>query len=544
MNSQKYSAQRADFQNIKMIDAITLKKQLHDGEEIAVLDVREEGVFAKNHMLIACPAPLSQLEIRIPLLVPRRSTRIVLVDGNEGLAQRAATILLNNEYIDVAVLQGGVAAWADAGFEMYSGVNVPSKAFGEFVEHHYHTPRMEAAESKAMQDRGENIVILDSRPLQEYKRVSIPGGVDCPGAELVYRVHDLAKSPDTLVVVNCAGRTRSIIGAQSLINAGIPNRVVALKNGTMGWHLAGYKVAEGQNNIAPMPSNEGLKKAKKCATDVAKRFGVKCIGSDQITKFKSESDRRTLYLLDVRSPEEFESGHLEGSVSAPGGQLVQATDAFVGVRSSRIALIDDHGVRATMTASWLIQMGWEEVFVVNDALNSFPLVKGNSKSEVLGLDRVKCDVITVEDLRLAIERKVAAVIDLDSKPKYTEMHIPGAWHAIRAKLADSLKKVPVTEMIVLTSPDGVIAKLAAADVAQLTSSKIRVLNGGTSAWLNAGLPTEKGATRLTDDTDDVWIRAHDRSENREQAMKDYLTWEVDLITQIGRDDDVNFRHFQ
>ena len=353
----------------KTIDAAALKRMLHDGGEVALLDVREEGVFAKGHMLLAVPAPLSQLEIRAPLLVPRRSTRVVLTDNGEGLSERAAAVLSKHGYEDVAVLKGGVAAWADAGYEVYTGVNVPSKAFGEFVEHHYETPRMEAAEIKARVDRGDDIVILDSRPLAEYKRVSIPGGIDCPGAELAFRVHDAVKSDKTLVVVNCAGRTRSIIGAQSLLNAGIPNQVVALKNGTMGWHLAGFKVAKDQDLIAPAPTPEGVKKAKAAAARVAKRFGVQTIDAAKVDAFKAEAASRTLYLLDVRSPEEFAEKHMEGSISAPGGQLVQTTDAFVAVRNSRIVLIDDHGVRATMTASWLIQMGWDNVFVLENAMS-------------------------------------------------------------------------------------------------------------------------------------------------------------------------------
>ena len=111
--------------------------------------------------------------------------------------------------------------------------------------------------------KGVRLVILDSRPYEEYHRMNIPGGIDAPGAELVYRVHDLAADPDTLVVVNCAGRTRSIIGAQSLINAGIPNKVVALKNGTMGWHLAGLELERGQTRAAAAPDGDALIKANK-----------------------------------------------------------------------------------------------------------------------------------------------------------------------------------------------------------------------------------------------------------------------------------------
>ena len=528
--------------NPSVIDAATLKRMLHDGAELALLDVREEGVFAKGHMLLAVPAPLSQLELRVPALVPRRSTRVMLCDNGEGLAERAAKILRQHGYTDVAVLEGGVNAWAAAGYEVYTGVNVPSKAFGEFVEHHYETPRVEPTEIKARVDRGDDIVIFDSRPLIEYKRVSIPGGIDCPGAELAYRVHDLIKSDDTLVVVNCAGRTRSIIGAQSLLNAGIPNKVVALKNGTMGWHLAGFKVAEGQDLIAPLPTGQGLAKAKSAAARVAKRFGVQSIDAAKLAEFRAETGR-TLYLLDVRSPEEFAQKHMEGSVSAPGGQLVQATDAFVAVRNSRLVLIDDYGVRATMTASWLIQMGWDQVWVLQDAMKCGKWVSGHPTADVLGLRDVRCESISPAGLKQRLDDGAVEVIDLDSKPRYREGHIPGAWHAIRANLKGNLAKVATGKPLVITSSDGIVAKLAAVELPAGASGSVLVLDGGTTAWRAAGYALETGETRLTDDTEDLWVRPHDRTENREQAMKDYLTWEVDLITQIGRDDDANFRHF-
>jgi len=528
---------------IKSISARELKSMLHDGSEIAVLDVREEGVFAKRHLLLAASAPLSRIEVRAPPLVPRRATRIVICDGNEGLAQRAAGELAQHGYLDVMVLAGGVDAWAAAGYELYSGINVPSKAFGEFVEHQENTPRMAAQEIKARLDAGENIVILDSRPLAEYRKMSIPGGIDCPGAELVYRVHDIVPSPDTLVVVNCAGRTRSIIGAQSLINAGIRNRVVALKDGTMGWHLAGFKLARQQNLLAPQPSAAGLAQAKQAAARIAKRFGVRTIDVATIAEFARETDRRTLYLFDVRSPEEYAAGHLHSTVNAPGGQLVQATDAFAATRNARMALIDDHGVRATMTASWLIQMGWKDVFVVRDALKSGPLYQGLPAAEVLGLENINCDYLSARDLKRELDAGNVTVVDFDTSLRYRDGHIPGAWLALRANLEDNLRKVSPARLLVLTSLDGIIARLAAPEVASLQQAPVKVLQGGTDAWRAAGLPLATGMEHIADTTDDVWYRPYDRTANVEKAMQDYLNWEVDLVKQIERDDDVKFRVF-
>jgi rhodanese-related sulfurtransferase/predicted metal-dependent enzyme (double-stranded beta helix superfamily) len=503
-----------------------------DGE-LAILDVREEGVHARGHLFLATSAPLSQMELRIGRLVPRPGTRIALVDDDEELAQRAARLLRRLGYRNLDVLAGGVGGWKAAGYGLYSGVHVPSKAFGEHVEHRDGTPRIAAAELKAKLDAGENLVVLDSRPMSEYRVMNIPGALDCPGAELAYRVHQAAPDPATLVVVNCAGRTRSIIGAQSLINAGIPNRVMALKNGTMGWHLAGLELERGQARMAPAPSGGALEKAKAAAQKVAQRFGVKRISLSELKILRDEKDRTT-YLFDVRSPEEFAAGHLAGSLSAPGGQLVQATDSYCAVHGARIALVDDHGVRATLTASWLLQMGWPEVYVVEGALAA-QLEKGAGER----LAMPSCPVISPHELK---KSENALVLDFGTSLQYRDGHIPGAAFAIRSRLADHIEAFG-SQDIVCTSPDGLLARHAATDLAQLLKREVRALEGGTAAWRAAGLPLEAGATRMLEPPEDVYYKPYDHKAQVEAAMQDYLQWEVALLEQVRRDPDCRFRDF-
>ena len=526
-----------------VVPARELKAMLGDGAELALIDVREEGEFEKNHLFFAGNLPLSRLEMRIGALVSRRSTRLVLCDADDGLAQRAATRLVRLGYGNVAVLAGGIAAWREAGYELFSGINVPSKAFGEFVEHHDDTPRLSAAEIKAAIDSGTDMVILDSRPMSEYRAMNIPTGIDCPGAELVYRVHDMAPRPETLVVVNCAGRTRSIIGAQSLINAGIPNRVVALKDGTMGWHLAGLKLEKGQDKHAPAPSPAGCAKAQEAARNVAKRFGVKRTDHAALARFMAEGDRRSLYLLDVRTPEEYATSHLPGSRSAPGGQLVQATDTYVGTRNARLVLIDGDGVRATMTASWLIQMGLPDIYVLDDAFAGIALENGAEIACVLGRDGDAVAAISPAELKVELDSGKAVVVDLDTSLNYRAGHIPGAWFAIRSRFASSAAKLPRAPLYIVTSPDGVLAGLAAPELAAATGGTVKVLRGGTAAWHAAGLPIAVGEEHMADGRDDVFHRPYDRDKGIEQAMRDYLSWEVDLVRQIERDGDAAFRRF-
>ncbi len=274
---------------------------------------------------------------------------------------------------------------------------------------------------------------------------------------------------------------------------------------------------------------------------VAARFGVPTIDRATLARFRAEADERSLYVFDVRGPDEFEAGHVPGARSAPGGQLVQTTDAYVGTRNARLVLLDDNGARARMTASWLIQMGWPEVFVLDEPGDE--RVGGHEPVAVLGLDAAAAETIEAAALAAALERGEAAVVDLDTSPRYRGGHVPGAWLAARAGLATALAKVPQAAMLVLTSPDGVVARLAAAEAAELTEARVLVLDGGTEAWRAAGLAVEAGEARLLCDADDVWYRPYDRASGVDEAMKAYLDWELALLDQVGRDGDARFRTF-
>jgi rhodanese-related sulfurtransferase len=521
-----------------MLDAMVR----HEGE-LALLDVREEGVFSeKGHLFFANSLPLSRLELLVRDLVPRRSARIIVHDGgSEGLAERAAAKLAGMGYGNVAVMAGGTGAWAVAGFELFTGVNVPSKAFGELVEHRCGTPHIAAGELKRRLDAGEEVLIVDSRPLPEFRNMSIPGAFDCPGAELVYRVPDRLRSPDSLVVVNCAGRTRSIIGAQSLRNAGLANPVMALENGTMGWELAGLDLARGREEALPTPSPAGLAEARRLADAVARRFGVTRIDAAALARFESEREQRTLYLFDVRSPEEYRDGHLAGARSAPGGQLVQATDIYMATRNARVVLVDDDGVRGAMTGSWLKQMGWPEVYVLGGGLAGRNLERGIPATDIPELAAAVATISPAE-LQALTAAGEAAVIDLAPSLAYEAGHIPGAWFAVRARLPASLGRVPQRRVLVLSSPDARLARLAAADLAGAATgfAEIKVLAGGTEAWRAAGLPLARDREAMADTPDDCWRRPYDPYA-RPGARERYLKWEVELLHQIDREGDIGFR---
>ena len=340
--------------------------------EFAVIDPRENPVFAGGHLLAASNLPLSRLENLIELALPRSDTLCVLYDSGEGEAETAAELLRTMGYSQLAILDGGIVAWEASAGAVFTGTSVPGKAFGEFIEKFCATPSMSAAELHHRQQRNEATLLIDSRTAEEHESYCIPGAVLCPGAELIYRVLPIINA-DTEIVVHCGGRTRSIIGAQTLIDAGC-NNVHALENGTMAWQLEGLELEQGDRESLPRPDSKSLILTRAIADRLAERWHI-----DRVDSIATH-EQRSRYLIDVRSREEFEAGHIEGSLHVPGGHLLQNVDRYLVVRNAVVVLIDSEWVRAVTTAVWLRRMGWRRVYVFTLDAGSERLETGSGNS--------------------------------------------------------------------------------------------------------------------------------------------------------------------
>ena len=498
-----------------------------EGREIALLDVREEGPYSNAHPLFAVNVPVSEIEERLETLVPRVSAPVVVYDNGEGYAERAAVRINALGYSSVAIMEGGLDAYSSVG-EVYRDVNVPSKAFGELVEAILHTPSLSAVDMKSTLEANKDVVVLDARRFEEFNTMSIPRGRSCPGGELVYRINDAVTSPETLVIVNCAGRTRSIIGTQSLINSGITNKVLALRNGTIGWTLEGLDLNSQETKRVPEPSQRAQKIARLNAERWASHVGVPIISGKQLAQLQSEAEVRTLYKIDVRDPVEYAAGHSAGFVSAPGGQLVQAIDEWVGVRGARIVLVDNDGVRARMAASWLLQMGWD-VFVLEQHAQIPDLVVESLSS---GFQVPEHAAMTVFDLQKSTD---VTILDLARSSDYSKGHIPGAWFASGPELLRDLKAAPSTGLLILTSPNG---QIAAANVEEaqkaLPSQRVCFLKGGTKAWSATGCSLET-ETRWLSEPIDMYKRPYEGTNSPHANMQAYIDWELQLVAQLAND---------
>ncbi|PBI79146.1 sulfurtransferase [Rahnella victoriana] len=521
-----------------------LRDALREGREVALIDLREEAAFATGHPLFAANLALSKLELEILDRVPNRRTAITLYDNGEFYDQqrgerkttRAAALLTSLGYQDIALLAGDLAGWKEAGGEIFIDVNAPSKAFGEWVEHHYDTPSLSAEQVLALQQQGANLAVLDVRRFDEFQAMSIPGGVSVPGGELVLRLKDVVPDPNAQIIVNCAGRTRSIIGTQSLINAGVKQPVAALRNGTIGWTLAGQALSHLQHKQFPALSEDSRRIALKGAQALGIRAGVRSVTLSQITGWQQDTSR-TLYLFDVRTAEEFRAGHLSGARHVPGGQLVQETDHYATVRGARVVLADNDGVRARMAASWLAQMNWE-VYIAETGTEDFTQT-GDWKAQVAPAPAVES--VKPEQLLSWLSDGKTGVIDLTTSANFRNRRIPGAIWTTRGNIPQVIASQPEKERWVVTCTSGLLARYAVTEVAALTGKTVYLLEKGTVGWIDNGLLLERGDSPYLDNAQDRYRRPYEGTDVSPQAMQDYLDWEYGLVAQLEKDGTHGFR---
>ena len=500
----------------------------------AVFDVRERGEYNECQIPGTTSLPRSQIEFRIESLAPNRRIPITVYDDADGRAQFALKTLNQIGYSEVSILDGGLTAWRKDGRPTVSGVNVPSKAFGEKVHHERIIADVTPEELNAMQQRRAELVILDVRTPEEYARFCIPNGINIPGGDLILWAEEL-KQTNLPVVVNCAGRTRSIIGAAALRRLGLTN-VCALKNGTMGWVLAGLALeTKPQRKTMSVPS-VNRDKAAALAVQIAVEEKLSWISVRQVSNTLASMDDGVTYWVDVRSEDEFEAGHISGSINVPGGQAVQRADDFIAVRNAPIVFISNESARAVMAAYWYRQMGFGNVFVLQGGLRAWSedgemLVSGVLQNEPLGFKAAKRNTRSIEarDLERKLRDSSTLVLDVGTSLEFESAHVPGAKWISRGWIELKLpRKFPDrTQPIIVTCPDGQQSIFAARALAEIGYTDIAVLSGGVRAWSAAGLPMEHGLGTCLAPTNDIVLSPSIRG--TKEDMRRYLDWELKLV---------------
>ncbi len=526
-----------------LISPQRLRSAVKDGKEFALLDVRERGQYARGHLFLAINLPLSHLELRIKRYVPRLSTRVLLCDAGEGFAQRAAHTMEALGYSDVSMVEGGVRSCTGAGFELFRGHYAVPYAFGLYAAKAYDTPQISPQALRTWIGDGEPLVIVDSRTAQEFEQASIPGAVNVPLSELPYHVKDLAPHEKTRIVVHCGAVTRGILGGQSLIELGVKNPVRVLSNGVRGWDLADFDLSHSSARH-PRPASRGASSwAAAAAQRLAAACGVRFVSATQLNRWREDASR-TLYVVDIRTREEYEAGHLHDAIWILGGELIGLYEDHIGTRNARFCLVDDNGARAICAASWLTRMGWPDVTVLEGGTDRHDLIAGPGAHEGVNLTSTRPPLIEVEQLMRQIEAEDVLLLDFADSLTYEQVHIAGAWWALRSTLPALKEKLPACEKLVCTSPDGQLASLAAADLRRLIDCPVAVLAGGTDAWRKSGGQMADGLTRTLGEVEDVAtefvIRPGDDRTTVRAAQRRMLRWQAELLPKLKRDQTFSF----
>jgi rhodanese-related sulfurtransferase len=497
--------------------------------EVALLDVREEGRFASGHLLLAASLPLSRLELHIARLVPRLTCRVVLCDDEDGTARTAAVKLRRLGYGDVVVARGGMSAWAAAGGEIFHGLNAPSKALGAHAQRELGISEIEPGQLASAMKAGNAPSVIDCRPFAEFQRGCIPGAVNCPGVELLK--HFPMLDTTDAAVVNCAGRTRGLLAAQTLVDFGLTSKAVALRDGTMGWELAGHALEAGTTRTLSSPMATRPHLGRDAAESIRRQFAIQLLDSETLARWRTDRTRTT-YLFDIRQASEYQAGHIPGARHVAGGQLVQNLDQHVATLGARIVLCDDDGIRATAVALWLRRMGWREVAVIAGGAGAAGVEVGPERT----ITTVPADAayVSAQELKVLLDRGKVLVIDLATSRDYRNGHIPDAWFVVRSRLQRMLGSLPRAETVALTSEDGILAAFASKDEVGFEGAA-RVLEGGTASWRQAGYALSKSLDRFIDEADDVVLKPSELNEGRDAAMREYLSGTEGLLEKVRRD---------
>ena len=515
-------------------------KYLMEGKSpFALIDVRESGEYNATHIPGAALIPRRRIEFIIESSVPHKGTQVVICDDDGRRGALAAATLDNLGYTNVHYLEGGTNRWASNDLPTEWGVNVPTKDFGEMLEVVHHVPEITADDLHQRIENGEKLVILDTRTPEEYNNFCIPGGRSMPGGELALRITDIKNQidDDTTVVINCAGRTRSIMGTRVLQRMGI--NAVGLKNGTSGWLLAGYELEYGGDRLTlPEVSDESQAAAEEYAARLASEDGVGYLDIPALQEMLAKQEKESVYLIDVRTEDEYKAGHIPGFRWFPGGQAVQRSDDVAVVKNAIYIFCCDGKARATITASLYRQLGHENVFAVDGGSIAWEsagqtMESGFPISTLAGIDAANAAVKKVSPQELN-DNQPDLVLFVDTSEDFSKGHTPGAKWITRSWLeVEVIEAAPSKDMsITVSCRDGRGATLAAATLQSMGYTNVTALDGGMAAWRKAGLPVEEGLTGIIRPPSDINYLGVSRSYGE---MMNYLRWETALGEKYAAD---------
>ena len=505
----------------------TVRSWISDKEEVAFIDVREIGQHTNGHPFFSISIPYSLFEFNIKILVPNKQTRVILIDNNNGISDLVYNIAHQMGYSNISIIEGGVEEWVSAGYKLFDGINVPSKSFGELIEKYFHTPSITAKELAQKQKNNENYIVIDGRPFLEYNKMSIPKSICCPNAELFYRVSSYIKDINTEIIINCAGRTRSIIGAQTLIDFGIKNKVKALENGTQGWFLSELSLEHNKNKyLEVLPNDLEIQQLQNKVLKLTNDLNIDLINLKKAQELIIDKKKST-FIFDVTTSKTISTK--PGTImNVPGGQLIQATDKYIGVWKATVILVDDGDlIRAGTTSFWLKKMGYE-VYILKEGLLKAQTLKFTKEIDHKLID---LDFINLEDL---VKIKKQILYDIRSSKDFCKMRIKNSIWLNRAHLYR--EKIKTDDPIIIITDNLEKASLIVKDLKQKDKGAIiKVYKWNQNEITSYPSVIDVTIETLSEQNNiDFNFHTHMRHDGNKEHAKQYLEWEINLVSKMDK----------
>jgi rhodanese-related sulfurtransferase len=223
---------------------------------------------------------------------------------------------------------------------------------------------------------------------------------------------------------------------------------------------------------------------------------------------------------------------------------VQSRDDYIGTQYARVILVDgSDGVRATITASWLLQIGLDEVYVHAEDPGAYRRAVGPRPVPAVPMASGLSTISPVDVERaLQEDTDTVTVLDIGSSRAYREGHIPGARWVARERLADAVRDLPDAGPLIITSDDGRAALHAGSDLLGLTQRPVMAIAGGTAAWRESGLPLTGDSPEWLAEPQDIWVDNKTVDERR-VWLESYVEWAEGVVDQLEREGSVAFRTF-
>jgi rhodanese-related sulfurtransferase len=356
------------------------------------------------------------------------------------------------------------------------------------------------------------LVLLDVREIEEYEAGHIEGAFNVPIRSLGENLN-LLPDLDAEIIVICQGGARAMLATAALQTLGYDN-AVNLKGGMGAWAGEGFPTTTDpfvpEAATAPDIDETLVTAVSDYLSELPQGYGL--VRADALNVELTENP--DIFLLDVRSPDEWETGYIAGTEFVWINSFLSNLDVLPDDTDAPIVIYCGSSYRAGIAVVMLELMGYTDVRNLIGGINAWnaaglPLegaAEADTAPDALDLESTFADYIDalpgsfnavrVGDVEEAVASDdVPILLDVRTVDEFTEGHIEGAIHVPLNDLTQNLDLLPDLDAeIIVYCGSGHRSALGMVALNLLGYENAVSLLGGVRAWSNSDLPVTDAVT--------------------------------------------------